>query len=90
MEGKYYLAYGSNLSVEQMNVRTPDAIVGTGLLFGWRLLFRQFDTIEKFEGFSVPVLVWKISSQDEKSLDRYEGYSKFYGKKKSQTPGNLT
>ena len=56
-------------------------IVGTGLLFGWRLLFRQFATIEKCKGYSVPVLVWKISPQDEKSLDHSEGYPKFYTKK---------
>ena len=82
MTDRYYLAYGSNLSEEQMKVRTPDAvIVGTGRLEGWRLLFRQFATIEKCEGYSVPVLVWKISEQDERSLDRYEGFPKFYRKK---------
>ena len=82
MADRYYLAYGSNLSVEQMKVRTPDAvIVGTGMLEGWRLLFRQFATIRKCRGYSVPVLVWKISEQDERSLDRYEGFPKFYRKK---------
>ena len=82
MDGKYYIAYGSNLSIEQMKVRTPDAvIVGTGILKDWRLLFRTFATIKKRKGFSVPVLVWKISPQDEKNLDRYEGYPKFYVKR---------
>lgn len=70
------------LSLEQIKVRTPDAvIVGTGLLKDWRLLFRQFATIKKCKGYSVPVLVWKISKQDEKSLDRYEGYPRFYVKR---------
>ena len=82
MADKYYIAYGSNLSIEQMKVRTPDAvIVGTGLLKDWRLLFRQFATIKKCKGYSVPVLIWKISPQDEKNLDRYEGYPKFYIKR---------
>ena len=82
MAGKYYIAYGSNLSVEQMKIRTPDAvIVGTSILKDWRLLFRQFATIKKCKGYSVPVLVWKISGQDEKSLDRYEGYPRFYIKR---------
>ena len=82
MAGKYYIAYGSNLSVEQMKIRTPDAvIVGTSILKDWRLLFRQFATIKKCKGYSVPVLVWKISGQDEKSLDRYEGYPRFYVKR---------
>ena len=51
------------------------------------------------KGYSVPVLVWKISERDEKSLDRYEGYPKFYGKRNLkvavtsldvQNLGNLT
>ena len=83
MASKYYIAYGSNLSIEQMKVRTPDAvIVGTGILKDWRLLFRQCATIKECKGFSVPVLVWKISEQDEKNLDRYEGFPHCYVKKK--------
>ena len=82
MDGKFYIAYGSNLSVAQMKVRTPDAvIVGTDILKNWRLLFRTFVTIKKCKGYKVPVLVWKISPQDEKNLDRYEGYPKFYIKR---------
>ena len=82
MGSKYYIAYGSNLSVEQMKKRTPDAvIVGTGILQGWRLLFRQFATIQQNEKFNTPVLVWKISAQDEKNLDKYEGFPRFYRKK---------
>ena len=85
---KYYAAYGSNLSVEQMKVRTPDAvIVGTGILNDWRLLFRTFATIKKSRGYSVPVLVWKISQQDEKRLDRYEGYPNFYIKNQEKSEG---
>ena len=82
MTEKYYIAYGSNLSIEQMKIRTPDAeIVGTGILQDWRLLFRRFATIRKSEGFNTPVLVWKISKQDEKNLDIYEGFPRFYVKK---------
>ena len=82
MANKYYIAYGSNLSIEQMKVRTPDAVIaGTGILKDWQLLFRQFATIRKKTGFSTPVLIWKISAQDEKNLDRYEGFPRFYSKK---------
>lgn len=82
MADRYYLAYGSNLSIEQMKVRTPDAVVvGTGMLKDWRLLFRKYATIKKCKGYSVPVVVWKISGQDEKNLDRYEGYPRFYVKR---------
>ena len=85
---RYYLAYGSNLSVEQMAIRCPDAIpVGTAEIDGYQLLFKgsktgSYLTIEKKAGSKVPVGVWKISADDEKSLDRYEGCPNFYYKKK--------
>ena len=82
MADRFYIAYGSNLSVPQMAQRTPDAeIVGTAILKGWRLLFRQYATIKKNSKFDTPVLIWKISEQDEKNLDRYEGFPRFYVKK---------
>ena len=84
MAGKkrYYIAYGSNLSVEQMAHRTPDAkIVGTAVLKGWQLFFRQYATIRENPDYETPVLVWDISPQDEKNLDRYEGFPSFYFKK---------
>ena len=78
-----YLAYGSNLSIEQMSVRCPDAtIIGKGVLRDWKLLFRQYATIEKCKWYYVPVLVWKLSKQDEKNLDWYEGVPRFYIKEK--------
>ena len=82
MQSKYYIAYGSNLSVEQMARRCPDAeIVGTAVLAGWRLLFKGCATIEPSEGKSTPVLIWRISPRDEKRLDTYEGWPDFYYKK---------
>ena len=81
-EKRYYIAYGSNLSVEQMAHRTPDAkIVGTAVLEGWQLFFRQYATIRENPDYSTPVLVWDISEQDEKNLDRYEGFPRLYFKK---------
>ena len=83
---RYYLAYGSNLSVEQMAYRCPDAIyVGTGELKDMRLEFHgvrnySYLTVEPFKGGTVPVVVWRVSAADEKSLDRYEGYPKSYYK----------
>ena len=83
---RYYLAYGSNLSVEQMLHRCPDAVyVGTGEIKDHRLLFRgsltgSYLTIEEKKGRSVPVVVWKVSEHDEAALDLYEGYPRFYQK----------
>ena len=82
MQSKYYIAYGSNLSVEQMAHRCPDAeVVGTAVLAGWRLLFKGCATIEPSKGKSTPVLIWRISPRDEKRLDVYEGWPDFYYKK---------
>ena len=76
---KLYLAYGSNLSVEQMERRCPDAKpIGKAILPDWKLLFKIHATIEPRKGSKVPVLVWKISDRDEQNLDRYEGYPSYY------------
>lgn len=78
---RYYIAYGSNLSEEQMARRCPTAtIVGTAILKGWRLLFDGPASIERKQGYQVPVLIWDIQPEDEKSLDRYEGYPSYYRK----------
>ena len=81
MNGKLYIAYGSNLYIERMETIMPEAkIIGTTVLEGWRLLFRQYATIKKIQGFKTPALVWQIPKQDEKNLDRHEGYPTLYKK----------
>jgi len=79
---KYYLAYGSNLNKEQMAHRCPGAkAVGTSTIQDYQLIFRRgYLTIEKAEGKTVPVGIWAITEKDERALDRYEGYPKFYRK----------
>jgi gamma-glutamylcyclotransferase (GGCT)/AIG2-like uncharacterized protein YtfP len=85
---KIYLAYGSNLNLEQMGYRCPDAaVIGTTTLQDYRLLFRGnrqsgVATIESKLGASVPVLLWEITDGCEKALDRYEGHPHLYRKKK--------
>jgi len=78
---KYYLAYGSNLNKRQMARRCPDAVpVGTVTISNYELVFRGVATIEPKMGASVQCAVWKISPEDERSLDRYEGYPRLYVK----------
>lgn len=82
MNRKLYIAYGSNLSVQQMAYRCPEAtIVGPAILKGWKLVFRTHADIQPCEGSYVPVLVWSITDADERRLDRYEGYPYTYIKK---------
>jgi len=84
---RYYIAYGSNLNVEQMRMRCPHAtVLGTATLKGWQLLFKgsktgSYLTIEECEGGSVPVAVWEVTESDEAALDRYEGFPTFYYKR---------
>lgn len=86
MRNKLYLAYGSNLNLEQMANRCPTAkVVGNSKINGYRLLFRgahagAVATIEPFKGESVPVLAWEITPADEAALDRYEVWPFLYRK----------
>lgn len=83
---RLYIAYGSNLNVEQMKQRCPDArLHKTGFLKNWDLIFRGsmtgfYATIRRKSGAKVPVAIWEISPRDEMQLDRYEGYPRFYQK----------
>lgn len=86
---KAYLAYGSNMSTEQMSWRCPQAkIIGTGILQNWRLMFKgdcpkvtTYATIEEWRGFKVPFVLWNLGKDEEEKLDRYEGYPKSYKKR---------
>lgn len=81
-----YLAYGSNLHLGQMALRCPTAKpIGTATLNGYKLVFRGNSwggvaNVEPDENSSVPVLLWAIKPNDEKALDRYEGYPHLYTK----------
>lgn len=87
MKKRFYIAYGSNLNLEQMNYRCPTStVVGKSELKGYKLIFKgaptnAYATIEENEGSTVPVLVWDIKPKDERNLDIYEGYPTFYYKK---------
>lgn len=72
-----YFAYGSNMDIQQMSRRCPDAkFVCTATADGWRLWMDQtgYATIEPAEpGEKVEGVLWEISTADELELDRYEG-----------------
>ncbi len=89
---RYYMAYGSNLNIGQMKYRCPGAeVVTTATLKNWKLVFRgsktgSYLTIEKAKGYSVPIALWRITKDDELSLDFYEGYPSFYYKRRFILP----
>lgn len=71
-----YFAYGSNMDVQQMAVRCPDAVVvGTACLPGHRFLINTHGvaTVVPSQGEAVHGVLWEISKADEASLDHYEG-----------------
>lgn len=84
---KLYIAYGSNMDEKQMAYRCPEAqLLGTAAVEDYRLLFKgsktgAYATIEPEKDSRVPVLLWEITEQDERNLDRYEGYPRFYYKR---------
>ena len=86
MSRKFYLAYGSNLNVEQMKYRCPGAVmIGKTYLEDYRITFRGNSrsgvaNIEPRKGSRVPVGIWSITQTDEKALDRYEGFPFLYRK----------
>lgn len=91
MKTKIYLAYGSNLNLEQMERRCPHArLLGYTYLPDTRLVFRgsksgSYLSIEpalEGEPRKTPCGVFRIEPSDEKMLDIYEGYPEFYYKQK--------
>ncbi len=84
MDTRLYFAYGSNINLDQMACRCPDAqVVGPVTLENYELLFRRGGcaTIMPCEGGKVHGLLWSLTPDCERSLDRYEGYPRFYDKR---------
>lgn len=76
-----YIAYGSNINLEQMARRCPTAkAVANGVMLNYELEFRGVATIVPKADAKTPVLVWELGRADEKSLDRYEGFPHLYRK----------
>lgn len=77
------------MNLDQMEFRCPSArVAGTVRLEGYRLAFCGMQagngvaTIFPEEGSRVEGVLWEITPECERSLDRYEGYPRLYGKQK--------
>jgi gamma-glutamylcyclotransferase (GGCT)/AIG2-like uncharacterized protein YtfP len=77
-----YAAYGSNMDPRQMARRAPHSPpAGTGWLNGWRLTFGGEDrgwegalaTVVEHAGSQVFVMLYDVTDDDERALDRWEG-----------------
>src|SRR5271165_1853980 len=80
---KLYWAYGSNLNVEQMQKRCPEATVVAPLIVPRAILrFRHVADVSFHEKARCPGGLWRISQEDENALDIYEGVAYgFYEKR---------
>lgn len=77
----YYAAYGSNLNKKQMSYRCPAATIHKAMrLPDYKLVFKGVADIIPSKGNSVQVMLWNITQDCEKALDRYEGYPTLYRK----------
>ena len=90
MKRKFYIAYGSNLNIEQMAERCPTArVVGTTVLDDYQLVFQRVATIVPRPGAKVPVAIWEIDEECEEALDIYEGYPHLYRKENKEVVFNV-
>lgn len=88
----YCAAYGSNLNEARMKARCPGSeVVGTSAIIGYRLLIKKsmtgfYATIEQDANGAVPIVVYRITAEDEARLDRCEGVPKYYYKREFFLP----
>jgi len=79
---KLYFAYGANLSLDSMALRCPGARPYRSFsLRGWQLDFATHATIRPHPGRTVQGALWRITPECEQSLDRFEGFPKYYSKR---------
>ena len=78
-----YIAYGSNINLEQMAFRCPHSkVVGTSEIKDFELEFRGVATIVPKKEETVPILIWELDDRDLPTLNKYEGYPSFYRQEK--------
>ena len=78
---RYYLAYGMNTNIDEMSSRCPAAInLGRCTLQGFELKFRLHADIDQVAGSEMEGVLWDITEECERALDRLEGYPYYYDK----------
>ena len=78
---RYYFAYGMNTNISEMSTRCPLAInLGKCTLKNYELKFRHHADIDYIHGSEMEGVLWDITFDCEKALDRLEGYPFYYDK----------
>ena len=83
MQKKIYFAYGANTNKQAMARRCPKAKpIGAGHIVNYKLKFNNVADIVKVEDHihDVPCVIWEITPDCEKALDRFEGFPSLYRK----------
>jgi hypothetical protein len=83
----FYVAYGPTMDSEQMLFLCPDAQKIKSLeIRNYQLEFCHHATVIPRRNSVVPAVLWEIPAGDEKKLDRYEGYPRYFEKKTFSVP----
>ena len=78
---RYYFAYGMNTNIAEMSMRCPQAInLGRCTLQGFELKFRLHADIDANINSEMEGVLWDITEDCERALDRLEGYPYYYDK----------
>ena len=84
MQKKIYFAYGANTNKDAMAIRCPKAkIICAGHIINFRLKFNNVADIEATDpryAVDAPCVIWEITEDCEKRLDRFEGFPELYRK----------
>lgn len=76
-----YFSYGMNTNLDSMRVRCPQArSLGAAVLPHYRFEFKSFATVTPDMNNEAHGVLWEITDNCEKALDRLEGYPIYYGK----------
>ena len=77
----FYIAYGSNLNLEEMSKRCPfSKKIGETILEGYELECNRYLNIKKNVNSRIPVGIFRIAEGDLPNLDHYEDYPHLYYK----------
>ena len=76
-----YFSYGMNTNLGSMAMRCPKArSLGAAVLPHYAFEFKSFATVTPKMDAETHGVLWEITPECEKALDRLEGYPLYYGK----------